>query len=338
MRPWEGARVTFIVPCYNSTEWQHECLHSLVMQSVTAWEAVVVDDGSTDAAAIARIAEGMRDNRIRVIRHAQNRGPSAARNTGIAAARTEFVVCVDSDDRLVPDHLEQTLGAASDRGADAVFGDYQYFGASSELVRTRVPSPTEILLRMPLHSSGMLMKKSLWERLGGFDEADPLRLGREDIEFYIRLFSAGANVIHVDKVLYLCRIWEESLNRRCLRNEHIPRFYIYTKHRRLYELAGVRNTFLTKGFEIAGRTALLDGKRLRAAVMAARSLRYGGSVKTLILFLETIMPLPAGAFANLRRRIGVWIAAFRHVTHGGFTASKGQTRLVDGSDGSETGK
>jgi glycosyltransferase involved in cell wall biosynthesis len=311
MNPSVGANVTFVIPCYNSTEWLHECLQSLVMQSVTAWEAVVVDDGSTDAGCVARIAEGMRDNRIRVIRHAQNRGPSAARNTGVAAARTELVVSVDSDDKLVPDHLEQTLHAAAEHDADAVFGDFQYFGAIGELVRTRVPSPTEILLQMPLASSGMLMKKSLWERLGGFDEAFPLRLGREDIEFYIRLFNAGAYVIHVDKVLYLCRMWEKSLSRGCLRNEHIPRLYIYAKHRRLYESAGARNPFLTKGFEIAARTTLKDGKRLRAAVMAARSFRYGGSSKTLALFLESIAPMPRSAFAAVRQWIGRLLARFR---------------------------
>jgi glycosyltransferase involved in cell wall biosynthesis len=311
MNPSEGANVTFVVPCYNTTEWLHECLHSLVMQSVTGWEAIVVDDGSTDAAAVARIADNMRDNRLRVIRHVQNRGLSAARNTGIAAARTDFVVLVDSDDKLVPEHLEQTLNAAAARDADAVFGDYQYFGGMTELVRARVPSPTEILLRVPLHAGGMLMKKSLWERLGGFDEAAPLRIGREDIEFYIRLFNARANVIHICEVLYLCRRWEKSLNYRCFRDEPVPRMYIYAKHRQLYDSAGARNPFLTKGFELAARAALKNGKRLRAAVMAARSFRYGGSSKTLALFLESIAPMPRSAFAAVRQWIGRLLARFR---------------------------
>ena len=101
------------------------------------------------------------------------------------------------------------------------------------------------------------------------------------------------------------------MNRSCLRNEHLPRLYMYAKHRRLYDSAGARNPFLTKGYEIAGRTNLKDGKRLRAAVMAVRSFRYGGSFKTLILFLESITPLPASAFAIVRRCIGLLLKRLR---------------------------
>src|ERR1035437_8989116 len=114
MNPSVGANITFVIPCYNGAEWLSECLYSLLKQSVGDWEAVVVDDASTDVDAVARIAGSMQDGRFRVIRHEKNRGLAAARNTGIKAARTEFFVCVAPDDRLVPDHLERTLPAASE--------------------------------------------------------------------------------------------------------------------------------------------------------------------------------------------------------------------------------
>ncbi len=98
--------VSVIIPAYNRADTIVRSLKSVVAQSFTDWEAIVVDDGSKDDS--AGMATGL-DPRIRVIRQ-ENQGLSAARNTGVAAAAGEYISFLDSDDEWLPHHLEICIG------------------------------------------------------------------------------------------------------------------------------------------------------------------------------------------------------------------------------------
>ncbi len=100
-------RYSVVIPAFNAERWIKEALESVRGQSETGWEAIVVEDGSTDAT--GRIVDGLagEDSRIRVVRHpgGLNRGRGASRNLGVAAARGEIVVFLDADDELAPGAL-----------------------------------------------------------------------------------------------------------------------------------------------------------------------------------------------------------------------------------------
>ena len=98
--------VSVIVPVYNAEKYLPACLDSLLAQSLTDFELLLVDDGSRDASGAICDEYAVRDSRIRVF-HIPNGGVSAARNLGLDHARGEFVVFVDADDRVMPDHLER---------------------------------------------------------------------------------------------------------------------------------------------------------------------------------------------------------------------------------------
>lgn len=98
--------VSVIVPVYNVEKYLPACLDSLLAQSLTDFELLLVDDGSRDASGAICDEYAVRDSRIRVF-HIPNGGVSAARNLGLDHARGEFVVFVDADDRVMPDHLER---------------------------------------------------------------------------------------------------------------------------------------------------------------------------------------------------------------------------------------
>ena len=103
-------RVSIVVPAYNREQFIGATLNSVLAQSMTSWELVVFDDGSTDATADIAKAYSARDSRISV-RSGPNGGVAAARNRGFAAtdSRSEFVVFLDSDDVWEPDTLESLL-------------------------------------------------------------------------------------------------------------------------------------------------------------------------------------------------------------------------------------
>ena len=119
-------QVSVIIPVYNVQEHLPECLQSIQQQSLTDFEAILVDDGSTDQS--GEICDGMaaRDDRFRVI-HQENQGVSAARNQGVALASAPYITFCDGDDRLVFQALEKLLQAQREHRADLVVCGIQRF-------------------------------------------------------------------------------------------------------------------------------------------------------------------------------------------------------------------
>ena len=90
-------KVSIIVPIYKAEKYLHRCVDSIIAQTFTDWELLLVDDGSPDRSGEICDEYTGRDNRIRVI-HKENGGVSSARNAGLDVAKGQWVVFVDSDD------------------------------------------------------------------------------------------------------------------------------------------------------------------------------------------------------------------------------------------------
>lgn len=102
--------ISVIIPVYNVERYLEECIQSVVNQTYTDWECILVDDGSTDGSGGICDEWAQKDKRIRVI-HQENGGVSKARNRGIEEADGEYVVFVDSDDWLGKEHLAKLVNA-----------------------------------------------------------------------------------------------------------------------------------------------------------------------------------------------------------------------------------
>lgn len=96
--------ISIIIPVYNAVSGLERCLQSVLKQTYTDWECILVDDGSKDSSGNICDSYASMDNRFRVI-HKQNGGVSAARNTGLDAVKGEWVTFSDSDDELTPNAL-----------------------------------------------------------------------------------------------------------------------------------------------------------------------------------------------------------------------------------------
>lgn len=116
--------ISVIVPVYNTAPFLRECVDSLLHQTFSDFELLLVDDGSTDDSPAICDDYAARDNRIRVI-HQENRGLSGARNAGIDAAKGTYLSFVDSDDAVAPRYLEALWDAA--RSAQIAVGQFVKF-------------------------------------------------------------------------------------------------------------------------------------------------------------------------------------------------------------------
>lgn len=101
--------VSVILPCYNRSDIVGRAINSLLLQTYSNIEVIVVDDGSDDGTDLLQIIASFTDERVRLIRHDVNKNGAAARNTGIAASSGEFIAFCDSDDEWYPEKLEKQL-------------------------------------------------------------------------------------------------------------------------------------------------------------------------------------------------------------------------------------
>lgn len=120
-------KVSIIVPFYNAEKYIHRCFDSIVSQTYTNIECIFIDDCSPDhcyALLHTRIAQYSGKIDFQIIRHAQNKGVSAARNTGTLAAKGEYVFYLDSDDEITRDCIETLVNLAKTyQGIDIVQGN-----------------------------------------------------------------------------------------------------------------------------------------------------------------------------------------------------------------------
>jgi len=115
--------ISIIVPVYNTEQYLPRCIDSIISQSFTDFELLLIDDGSSDESGTVCDTYSAKDNRIRVF-HQENGGVSSARNLGLDNADGEWVYFVDSDDELLPDGLKVLTDNISDE-VDVVMAGYE---------------------------------------------------------------------------------------------------------------------------------------------------------------------------------------------------------------------
>lgn len=133
--------LSIIIPVYNAALYLRRCLESVEKQYYRDWEAVLVDDGSTDGSGDIMDEFSARDPRFRVI-HVDNGGVSRARNLGIAASKGDFIAFVDADDWLDPQFYERVVPEMPD--VDLIFvSDCHHFADGTIEVHRAAESHAE---------------------------------------------------------------------------------------------------------------------------------------------------------------------------------------------------
>ena len=148
------AKVSIIVPVYNTAKWLRECLDSVLAQTAGDWELIAVDDGSTDESPAILREYAAKEPRIRVVTE-PNGGQGTARNRGLDLAGGEYVLFLDSDDVLVPSALEE-LSSLCDResldhlvfAAECFFDGLSFDGKRKAMLDLQYMPPAELAGRI----------------------------------------------------------------------------------------------------------------------------------------------------------------------------------------------
>lgn len=126
IRTTESPLVSIIVPVYKTEDYLRQCVDSILAQSLTDFELLLIDDGSPDGSGAICDDYARRDPRIQAI-HKENGGVSSARNLGIEKAAGQYIVFIDSDDWVEPEYLAELVAADDDSANILVIADHQPF-------------------------------------------------------------------------------------------------------------------------------------------------------------------------------------------------------------------
>ena len=210
--------VSIIVPVYNVERYLRECLDSIAQLKAFSWEAILIDDGSTDSSGAICDEYAKREQKFRVI-HQKNAGVSAARNAGLEAAEGEWIWFVDSDDSINPDF--EILNPEVLNDADYVLFDMRKFRDGEELntlehqkgtVKCTDLSKNDFLCKYQCNHHQRLFYKKTWVMIDHHQRLAfslGTRVG-EDLEFQYKYLTRCQRPARLDAVLYNYRLREGS--------------------------------------------------------------------------------------------------------------------------------
>lgn len=205
-------KVSVIIPVYNAEKYIQTTIDSILAQSLSDWELLLVDDCSKDNSPAICKEASQNDNRIVYIRQDKNGGSATARNAGISLAKGEFIAFVDSDDTVDSIFLEKMMATAIEHNADIVWCNYKEISGSEVIYRKhnlpcRTSIPYETYIRMYFNNQeglGSMCNKMYRRCFLGLNNisVNPERVHGEDWEFNLDCFKCHPILVAIDDSLY----------------------------------------------------------------------------------------------------------------------------------------
>lgn len=275
-----------VIPCFNAATTLPETLASLLAQTVQNWEAVLVDDGSSDLTCDIIVNAAAADPRLRLVRNPR-KGPSAARNHGVSLAQGDIIAFCDADDIWAPQKLAQMAVVFRDPQLDASFARIAFFQTRPDdaQVFSTVPAGAlgirTLLGENPVCTmSNLCIRRACFIASDGFDEK---MVHNEDLDWLIRLAGGGAWIAGHDETL----VW--------YRNN------VFGLSADFAAMRAGRDAALAT----AARFGVMADDRAEAIYlryMARRALRLdAGRLLPLRFAMEGVIASPGGFFSDLRR-------------------------------------
>ena len=220
--------ITIIMPCYNYAHYIKETIDSLKNSTYEKWNCIIVNDGSTDNSeeVIFKLIDG--DNRFTYIKQ-PNKGVSAARNIGIRAANTKYILCLDPDDKISPTYIENAIKYLNEHeDVTLYYGKAKMFYDNGNEEDWNLPKYSyEQLIYSNCIYSAFVYRRKDYERIGGYDEG---MRGYEDWEFLVRLLSDNKKIYMTDDVVFYYRRHDDSKDSIASKDTKMYKRYIINKN------------------------------------------------------------------------------------------------------------
>ncbi|MGN1277202.1 MAG: glycosyltransferase family 2 protein [Floccifex sp.] len=217
--------ISVIIPVYNVEKYIQSCIKSVIDQTYSDIEILLVDDGSTDKSGIICDEYAACDSRITVV-HQKNAGLSAARNRGISEASCDYITFIDSDDYIAPDYIERLYRGLLESNAQICICDYKKVDEEIEieglgyscditgaLVKLSNKQALENVYTGDFHGVDFISVAKLYDKRLFLDNGISFPVGKihEDAFTTYKLLYLSERISYVDKEMYFYRIRRGSI-------------------------------------------------------------------------------------------------------------------------------
>jgi glycosyltransferase involved in cell wall biosynthesis len=202
-------RISIIIPCYNHGQYLREAINSVEDCSEKhLYEIIILNDGSTDNFTI-NILKQLTEEGYNVINQ-QNQGLGAARNNAIKTAKGEYILPLDSDNKIRSEYIYESIQVLdSQPEISIVYGDFDYFEDKTGEHEVGEFNLQKIMIGNYIDACAVY-RKSAWETLSGYDENMPV-MGMEDWDFWLNMSLAGYKFKYIPKILFDYRVLKNSM-------------------------------------------------------------------------------------------------------------------------------
>lgn len=209
--------ISAIMGAYNCARTLPEAIAAIQHQTVSDWEFIICDDGSSDETWQVASEFQRNDERIVLLRNEKNLGLNATLNKCLAAASGYYIARMDGDDICAPDRFEKELALyAKHPEAGVISCSMSFFddeGIFGKMIYDAAPQPKDLLRGSQFCHAGALMRRDVLEALGGYSESkDTLRV--EDYDLWVRMYAAGYRGFNTQEILYSMRDDRNAISRR----------------------------------------------------------------------------------------------------------------------------
>lgn len=236
--------VSIIIPVYNAEKFLGNCLDSIINQSYSDFEIIIVDDGSTDKSKEIYLRYSELDNRI-IILEQENKGVSVARNNGIKKAKGKFLVFIDSDDIIKSNMLMRMFQVINNNDADIAFCGFDVKGSKSRLNDTetlleccngkefKLISSKEAIKRTISTNPNKMLYGYVWRNMYRTDIVrrnnilfkENVKIS-EDFMFILEVLNYSKNIVIIPENLYVYNINDTSVTAKYMPSVHSDMLYI----------------------------------------------------------------------------------------------------------------
>lgn len=207
--------ISIIVPVYNAENYILETMDSVLAQTYSDWELLLVDDCSSDRSAevIAQYAEKEKESRIRLIRQTSNQGAACARNRGLMEAQGRYIAYLDADDFWMPEKLEHELEFMRKKDAAFVFTGYEFADENGAGLGKVVRVPETLSYRQALSNTTIFTTTVMFdtEKIPREQLVMP-QIKSEDTALWWRVLRCGHTAYGLDENLALYRRARRTLS------------------------------------------------------------------------------------------------------------------------------
>ena len=227
-------KVSIIIACYNQEAYLSETLDSVLKQTYSNWECIIIDDGSTDNSAKIAKEYSYKYSNIKYL-YQENQGVCIARNNAIKQSIGKYILCLDADDKISPQYISLCVNELDqDQNVSLVTCNYQYFGKLNKKIYLK-PYSIERLMGCNLFINCSMFRRTDYDKSNGFN--NNMHLGYEDWDFWLSILKNGGKVVYLDGIHFFYRIKTKNESRNlstAAKNQDILRKQIWMNHLDLY--------------------------------------------------------------------------------------------------------